>query len=338
MTIQATQALTDVVRALSVKFKFDFEDAVTFLETPKPNVNLSQPKWVVPAKMFAENALPKKYAELGKLTEASLRALPKSYFTKNSRQPSNKGQMHFGWTAFSGPQTTAVCGIQMPYQTKAFKLVKQKHTTLFKNIISLTKYMWKRACLVFPNETKTMMQVSSGFRLANTGFTKISSATNLNALWHIDSGNLNGSIQCVLVLGDFVGGNVCLDPNGRSGSMRTHQTKSLGSESEVLVIPNQHGTLFIGKYDKVWHSVKAVISGNRTIIAAYSTTQVQKFDNAAIKSGKFTYREAETLKEERKLLIKSLHTYKDLKVRAKHRRRLTDTFKLQDEQKNNKQK
>ena len=34
--------------------------------------------------------------------------------------------MNIGWTSFSGPQTTAICGVQTPYLTSAYNKVKEK--------------------------------------------------------------------------------------------------------------------------------------------------------------------------------------------------------------------
>ena len=292
---------------------------------------LKDKNWVLPQRMFVETGIGGDVQECCDLASTLIPTLPKSYFHKNGRQPNNKGQMHIGWTSFSGPQTTAICGLQMPYQTAVFKKMGEKQPTLLKSILTIVDYMWERAVPVFGLETAEMLKVSATFRLGHTGFNKISSGTNLDALWHVDSGNLAGSIQCVMVLGDFVGGEVRFDPHGRSGSMRTHNTKSNGSEDDVIIVPNQHGTLFVGKYESVWHSVNAVTKGNRTIIAAYASQTIKRFDDVVIKSGKYTFAEANDLKERRKVLIKGLvPKFKDLTERAHHRKVLTDSFVVAD--------
>jgi hypothetical protein len=55
----------------------------------------------------------------------------------------------------------------------------------------------------------------------------------------------------VLVLGVFQGGDVRFDVNGRTGKARSEHTASRGSEAEVVVVPNEHGTLFIGHYERL---------------------------------------------------------------------------------------
>ena len=65
-------------------------------------------------------------------------------------------------------------------------------------------------------------------------------------------------------------------------------------------------TLFIGHYERIWHAVDAVTGGHRTIIAAYATNAVKKFDDAVIKSGRFTLAQAVQLKERRVAVVKAL--------------------------------
>ena len=58
--------------------------------------------------------------------EKEIMALPKKLYEPNSRQPENKGQVHFGWTNMAGPQTQAVCGEQMPYLSVPYKYLFEK--------------------------------------------------------------------------------------------------------------------------------------------------------------------------------------------------------------------
>jgi hypothetical protein len=135
-----------------------------------------------------------------------------------------------------------------------------------------------------------MLETSAEFRFGPTGFVKVSVATNFDADWHVDRNNQRNGIQALLVLGEFEGGDVCLDPAGRTGKIRTFtshegqrtavdETKSKGSD--IIKIKNAHGTFFCGSYKSIWHSVKPILNGNRTIIAAYCREDLAKFDRAA---------------------------------------------------------
>ena len=149
--------------------------------------------------------------------QMNLTGLPKGLYKKNSRQPSNAGQVHVGWTSFNGPQTQAICGVQCPYLSSSYKYLANKQPALLAQLLTVAEAMWNGATTIFPVETSTMLQTSACFRLGATGFQKISSGTNLAALWHKDDGNLAGSIQCVLVLGVFEGARtsgLCILPSG----------------------------------------------------------------------------------------------------------------------------
>ena len=151
--------------------------------------------------------------------------------------------------------------------------------------------MWSKLQTLYPEEAKNMLDTSAEFRFGSTGFVKVSIATNFDALWHVDEKNQRNAIQALLVLGEFEGGDVCLDPAGRTGKIRTFtspdgqretidETKSKGSDS-IIKIKNGHGTFFCGSYKSIWHSVKPILKGHRTIIAAYCREDLAKFDRAA---------------------------------------------------------
>ncbi len=266
--------------------------------------------------------------------QRKMMALPASLYFKNSRQPSNKGQMHLGWTDFSGPQTQAVCGVQTPYLSSSYHYLAANEPTLLAQILGILEQMWRQARRAFPVETATMLQTSASLRLGRTGFQKLSSGTDLAARWHTDSTNLADSVQCVLVLGVFHGGDVRFDVNGRTGKARSEHTASRGSEAEVVVVPNEHGTLFIGHYERLWHAVDAVTDGHRTILAAYATTAVKKFDDAVLQSGRFTLAQAVQLKERRVAAVKALAAAnpgpENKAVRASKRRPLVAAWAAED--------
>ena len=262
--------------------------------------------------------------------QMNLTGLPKGLYLKNSRQPSNAGQVHVGWTSFNGPQTQAICGVQCPYLSSSYKYLANNQPALLAQLLGVAETMWNAATTIFPVETSTMLQTSACFRLGTTGFQKISSGTNLAALWHKDDGNLAGSIQCVLMLGVFEGGHVRFDLAGRLGKNRSPNTKSQGREEDVVVVPNEHGTLFIGHYESVWHSVDSVTDGDRTIVAAYATKAVQTFDRAAIQSGRYTFEQAMALQAYRVDQVKALRVEQDKVVRGAQRKALTDMWRQQD--------
>ena len=266
--------------------------------------------------------------------QRKMMALPASLYFKNSRQPSNKGQMHIGWTDFSGPQTQAVCGVQTPYLSSSYRYLAANKPTLLAQILGIMEQLWQQARRAFPAETATMLQTSASLRLGSTGFQKLSSGTDLAARWHTDTTNLANSIQCVLVLGVFQGGDVRFDVNGRTGKARSEHTTSRGSEAEVVVVPNEHGTLFIGHYERIWHAVDAVTDGHRTIIAAYATNAVKKFDDAVLQSGRFTLAQAVQLKERRVAVVKALAAAnpgpENKAVRASKRKPLVAAWAAED--------
>jgi len=229
----------------------------------------------------------------------------------------------------AGHQTQAVCGEQTPYLSVPYKYLAEKKPTLFTMLMNAIERMWAKAKGVFPVECANMMQIRPALRLGNTGFHKISTGTNLNALWHKDSGNLKNSIQCVLVLGAFVGGEVRFDVAGRVGKNRSENTKSKGREEDVVVVPNQHGTLFIGHYERLWHAVNAVTDGNRTIIAAYAGQKVADFDRAI--RGRYTFEQALELRRYRVNAVKWMALSEpDLKKREIVRNGHTSAWKARD--------
>jgi hypothetical protein len=266
--------------------------------------------------------------------QRKIMALPASLYFKNSRQPSNKGQVHLGWTDFSGPQTQAVCGVQTPYLSSSYRYLATNEPTLLAQILGILEQMWRQALRAFPVETATMLQTSASLRLGGTGFQKLSSGTDLAARWHTDSTNLANSVQCVLVLGVFQGGDVRFDVNGRTGKARSEHTASRGSEAEVVVVPNEHGTLFIGHYERLWHVVDAVTGGHRTILAAYATGAVKKFDDAVLQCGRFTLAQAVQLKERRVAVVKALAAAnpgpENKAVRASKRKPLVAAWAAED--------
>ena len=230
-----------------------------------------------------------------------LMAVPAKYYIKNSRDPANKGQVHVGWTSMPGPQTQAVCGVQMPYLSSSYRYLAATKPGLLRDLQAVLDGVWARALRVFPLEAAAMMKTSACFRLGDTGFHKVSSGTNLAALWHTDDANLANSIQCVLVLGTFEGGEVRFDPAGRVGRNRSATTTSRGREDDVVVVPNEHGTLFIGHYES---SVNAVTGGNRTIVAAYATNAVKNFDDAI--RGRYSFEQADELRRHRVAAVKRI--------------------------------
>ena len=181
--------LTYLTHLKNKVFKLDglnFGEFMTFLSQMEEQCNEVTTWIVIPQMMQVEHnyALSPSLRKSCDIAMSQIPALPKSYFHKNGRQPKNKGQMHLGWTSFAGPQTTAICGIQMPYLTNSYKKMVKRHPLLLKSIMGIVDHMWTRALDTFPEETKEMLKVSSQFLLGNTGFNKISCATNLNALWH----------------------------------------------------------------------------------------------------------------------------------------------------------
>ena len=264
--------------------------------------------------------------------QKSIMTLPNKLYKKNSRQPNNKGQVHLGWTTMAGPQTQAICGEQMPYLSSSFTYLAKTNPQLLSRILGAIEQMWQKAVTIFPDETTFMMQTNPTLRLGNTGFHKISSGTNLDALWHKDDTNLKHSIQCVLVLGEFTGGEVRFDVSGRDGKNRSGFTKSLGREEDVVIVPNQHGTLFIGHYEQLWHAVNKVETGNRTILAAYAVQKVTDFATAI--EGRYTFQEAEDLRYHRCAVvtwIKQTHPGRINKtMRESIRKPLTEEWKAID--------
>jgi hypothetical protein len=101
--------------------------------------------------------------------QRKIMALPASLYFKNSRQPSNKGQVHLGWTDFSGPQTQAVCGVQTPYLSSSYRYLATNEPTLLAQILGILEQMWRQALRAFPVETATMLQTSASLRLAARG-------------------------------------------------------------------------------------------------------------------------------------------------------------------------
>ena len=60
--------------------------------------------------------------------------------------------------------------------------------------------------------------------------------------------NHPNGFQVVVVLGEFVGGEVVFSDDYTDGNL--------------IIIPNRHGTIFVGKNSKVIHRVFSVLSGH----------------------------------------------------------------------------
>ena len=55
-------------------------------------------------------------------------------------------------------------------------------------------------------------------------------------------------------------------------------------ERQALVLQNRHHTLFIGDYGRFKHASLPVASGKRTIIAAFTMQQVQKYVDRVLRA------------------------------------------------------
>ena len=199
--------------------------------------------------------------------------------------------MQLGFSNAAGQQCTQVCGINAPYRNKNHVDLAEHRPQLLADIQKNLDFMWGKLKTLYPEEARNMLETSDELRFGSTGFVKVSVATNFDADWHIDQNNQRNGIQALLVLGEFEGGDVCLDPAGRTGKLRQvktsagqretiDETKSKGSDS-IIIIKNAHGTFFCGSYKSIWHSVKPILNGNRTIIAAYCREDLAKFDRTA---------------------------------------------------------
>lgn len=225
--------------------------------------------------------------------QPAILALPKKFFSKNARKPMHpQGQMQLGFSNAAGQQCTQVCGINVPYRNKNHVDLAEHHPQLLADIQKNLGFMWSKLKTLYPEEAQNMLETSAELRFGSTGFVKVSIATNFDALWHVDRNNQRNGIQALLVLGKFEGGDVCLDPAGRTGKIRTFElpdgqrttvdeTNSKGSDIIKIKIKNAHGTFFCGSYKSIWHSVRPILKGHRTIIAAYCREDLAKFDRAA---------------------------------------------------------
>lgn len=250
-------------------------------------------RWVVPKSrsggMYVESG-----CEPPVNVQPRILSLSKRFFTdKNSRNNNHsQGQMQLGWTNQCGKQCTQVLGINAPYENKNYKDLKKFHPNLMSDIQLNLNFMWQRLQQLYPLEAFNMLQTSKTLRFGDTGFVKVSIGTNFDAVWHRDKTNQKDAIQAVLILGQFVGGDVCLDTAGRTGKIQqcktsdgvkysVDKTRSNGSEADIIRIKNVHGTFFCGSYKSIWHSVRPIVSGHRTIIAAYCREDLAKFDRVA---------------------------------------------------------
>ena len=240
-------------------------------------------EWVIPNKMHVQHTI---HTEGLLDLQTKIDALPNKYFTKNSRLPSHKGQLNLGWTCFAGQQTTAICSKPAAYHNKAHPLLEKEQPELLNTIQHYLDFMWSETEILYPIEVSNMKKTSPFFCFGETGYTKVSIGTNFDALWHVDKDNQKNGIQAVFVFGHFEGGEVSFDLAGRTGKWKKVNsemvdfTKSLGNEEDVLIVPNHHGTLYIGSYKSIWHMVNKVTKGQRTIIAAYAREDVKVFDRA----------------------------------------------------------
>ena len=265
-----------------------------------------EPPWYVEDGMHVSEDHDIADVDMDALHDALLK-LPKAYFRKNGRQPDNKGQCTIGWTTFGGSHTTKVCNVLAPHELKWTQKVKDisgLHAML--NIV--LAYLWGQVKRTFPGDAKRMMEIHKHFRWPETGFHKISIGTNLNALWHADDKNMKHSVQALLVLGHFEGGSVVMDLAGRKGTkkdVKEGTTRSLGKEQDHLAIQTKHGTVFVGRYDSIWHKVRRVTKGNRTIIAAYGDNGVAEFSDA-IKESEYTIEYALRLKSDRVAALRKI--------------------------------
>ena len=217
--------------------------------------------------------------------QKNLMALPKKFFSKNGRNSLHKqGQSQGGFTCQAGQQTPQVYGLNAPYQNKNQKDLIEKFPHVHDKIAKVLTFMWSKVCCERPVEAANMMETSSELRLGDTGFSKYSFCTNFKTIWHIDKTNQQNGVQAVFVLGNFSGGELCIDPSGRT-KVNKNVSKTNGQESDIIEIKCSHGTLFIGDYKSLWHTVKPILSGSRTILAAYCRNDVAKFDRVARSRG-----------------------------------------------------
>ena len=195
-----------------------------------------------------------------------------------------------GWTTnFSA----SVCGVPCAFKTKALQYLEQHPRTLeaFRKCVVLLSTTVNN---LFPIKAAIIRSsISNYFRLFNTVFTTCVISTNFvgsgGVEWHYDPKNLE-AVGAVLVFGYFQGGEVEIDTNGRYGKSRSPNTFSKGDEP-VRVIVNSAGTIFCGLYGAVWHKVRKVTCGYRSIISAFSKSSVAQC-SAAIQSHNMSCQEA----------------------------------------------
>ena len=210
--------------------------------------------------------------------QRDLVALPKKFYSKNKKRNSSHkiGQSQGGFTCAAGQQTPLVFGLNAPYRNKNESDLLEHHPMIHKSIGKVLSYMWSMVCEARPSESENMEQTSCELRLFGTGFTKYSFATNFQTDWHRDETNQKDGVQAVFVFGEFTGGDLCVDPSVCIRNSRP---------SDVTKISCSSGTLFIGDYKSLWHTVSPILTGTRTIIAAYCREDVAKFDRVARQRG-----------------------------------------------------
>lgn len=204
--------------------------------------------------------------------------LPKKFYSKNKKRNSSHkiGQAQGGFTCAAGQQTPLVYGLNAPYRNKNELELLEHHPSIHKRIGKVLSHMWSVVREARPSESENMEQTSSELRLFDTGFTKYSIATNFQTEWHRDETNQKDGVQAVFVFGKFTGGDLCINSSACSSNY------VLG---DVTKITCSGGTLFIGDYKSLWHTVSPILTGTRTIIAAYCREDVAKFDRVARRRG-----------------------------------------------------
>ena len=178
----------------------------------------------------------------------------------------------------AGHQTYEVCGMNSPYKVKAQKEMENMSKEsihegkLMGMLHTLLEQGWLVAKEAFPKEWSNMNRIrelAPKACLGQTGFHKVSVGINAPASWHVDDNNLKDSIQVNFIMGEFEGAPLQLDP------LRRHKRDDVSKD--IIKIPNEHGMMFIGRYDQVWHAVDEVTSGERVLIAAYASQSIGDF-------------------------------------------------------------
>ena len=142
--------------------------------------------WVIQDKMYIMDSKCEEITGVNLLElQTKIEALPADQWTKNSRNPKNKGQIQVGWSAFPGSQTTHVCGVNMCYELNSTKYLKEKEPKLWEDLVKVIEYIWDELADKYPKRAQDMLNSAPpSMRIGQTGFLKCSIGTNLSAHWH----------------------------------------------------------------------------------------------------------------------------------------------------------